>query len=59
MPDRPYIIDQIVSVKLIIARIKALVLKITGKFFDTPELVIAGLLRRYFVLIGKVRFIET
>lgn len=59
MPDRPYVIDQMISAKSIAARVEALAREITTHFHGTDKLVVVGLLRGSFVFIADlVREIE-
>ena len=59
MPDRPYVIDQMISAKAIAARVEALAREITAHFKGTDKLVVVGLLRGSFVFIADlVREIE-
>lgn len=59
MPDRPYVIDQLISAKSIAARVEALAREITAHFKGTDKLVVVGLLRGSFVFIADlVREIE-
>ena len=59
MPDRPYVIDQMISAKAIAARVEALAREITTHFHGTDKLVVVGLLRGSFVFIADlVREIE-
>jgi hypoxanthine phosphoribosyltransferase len=59
MPDRPYVIDQMISAKSIAARVEALAREITAHFNGTDKLVVVGLLRGSFVFIADlVREIE-
>ena len=69
MPDRPYVIDRMISAKEIAARIEALALEIEAEYAETEKLVVVGLLRGSFVFIAdlvreldmtvEVDFIET
>ena len=69
MPDRPYVIDQMISAKRIAARIEALAREIGTDFGEVGKLVVVGLLRGSFVFIAdlvreldmvvEVDFIET
>ena len=59
MPDRPYVIDQMISAKSIAARVEGLAREITTHFHGTDKLVVVGLLRGSFVFIADlVREIE-
>ena len=69
MPDRPYVIDTMISAKAIAARIEELAREIEAEFADTNRLIVVGLLRGSFVFIAdlvrelnltvEVDFIET
>lgn len=69
MPDRPYVIDQMISAKSIAARIEDLACEIKDEFADADRLVVVGLLRGSFVFIAdlvreldmtvEVDFVET
>ncbi len=69
MPDRPYVIDRMISAKEIAARIEALADEIHAEFAGCGKLVVVGLLRGSFVFIAdlvreldmnvEVDFIET
>ena len=54
MPQRPYVIDQMISAKAIAARIEALSHEIEVEFSDTDKLVVVGLLRGSFVFIADL-----
>ncbi|SIS73143.1 hypoxanthine phosphoribosyltransferase [Phaeovulum vinaykumarii] len=54
MPDRAYVIDELISAKAIAARIEALAREITAEFADTDKLVVVGLLRGSFVFIADL-----
>ena len=54
MPDRPYVIDEMISAKSIAARIEALAREIRAEFADAEKLVIVGLLRGSFVFIADL-----
>ena len=43
MPQRPYVIDEMISAKAIAARVEALAKEITHAFRDTDKLVVVGL----------------
>ncbi|MFN4191720.1 MAG: hypoxanthine phosphoribosyltransferase [Tabrizicola sp.] len=59
MPERPYVIDLMISAKSIAARVEALAREITRYFEGTDKLVVVGLLRGSFVFIADlVREIE-
>ena len=54
MPNRPYVIDEMISAKTIAARIEALAKVIETEFADTDKLVVVGLLRGSFVFIADL-----
>ena len=54
MPDRPYVIDQMISAKSIAARIELLCQEIHDEFDGTDKLVVVGLLRGSFVFIADL-----
>lgn len=54
MPDRPYVIDQMISAKAIAARVEALAREITEHYKGTDKLVVVGLLRGSFVFIADL-----
>ncbi|MBS8225253.1 hypoxanthine phosphoribosyltransferase [Vannielia litorea] len=54
MPQRPYVIDQMISAKAIAARIEELARKIEAEFKGTDKLVVIGLLRGSFVFIADL-----
>ncbi|MCX7890381.1 MAG: hypoxanthine phosphoribosyltransferase [Rhodobacteraceae bacterium] len=54
MPDRPYVIDEMISAKAIAARVEALAREITAAFAGTDKLVVVGLLRGSFVFIADL-----
>jgi len=54
MPDRPYVIDQMISAKSIAARIEVLAVEIKQEFADSDQLVMVGLLRGSFVFIADL-----
>jgi len=54
MPDRPYVIDQMISAKSIAARIEDLAVEIEEEFSDCDQLVMVGLLRGSFVFIADL-----
>ncbi|WP_137700533.1 hypoxanthine phosphoribosyltransferase [Marimonas lutisalis] len=54
MPDRPYVIDEMISAKQIAARIEELCRAIRTEFADTDKLVVVGLLRGSFVFIADL-----
>ncbi|MCW1956040.1 hypoxanthine phosphoribosyltransferase [uncultured Lentibacter sp.] len=54
MPERPYVIDELISAKAIAARIEELSRAIKKEFKDTDKLVVVGLLRGSFVFIADL-----
>lgn len=54
MPERPYVIDEMISAKAIAARIEKLAGEIRHEFADTDKLVVVGLLRGSFVFIADL-----
>jgi len=54
MPQRPYVIDQMISAKSIAARVEALAREITTHFAGTDKLIVVGLLRGSFVFIADL-----
>ncbi|MGH1577104.1 hypoxanthine phosphoribosyltransferase [Planktotalea sp.] len=54
MPQRPYVIDQMISAKSIAARIEELSNEIEKEFDGTDKLVVVGLLRGSFVFIADI-----
>ncbi|WP_238366203.1 hypoxanthine phosphoribosyltransferase [Mesobacterium pallidum] len=54
MPDRPYVIDTMISAKAIAARIEELAREIEAEFAETGKLVVIGLLRGSFVFIADL-----
>lgn len=54
MPQRPYVIDQMISAKTIAARVEDLAAEITAHFRGTDKLVVVGLLRGSFVFIADL-----
>ncbi|KPP91077.1 MAG: hypoxanthine phosphoribosyltransferase HprT [Rhodobacteraceae bacterium HLUCCA08] len=54
MPQRPYVIDQMISAKSIAARIEALAREIKSEFSGADKLVVVGLLRGSFVFIADL-----
>jgi hypoxanthine phosphoribosyltransferase len=54
MPNRPYVIDQMISAKSIAARIEDLAVEIKQEFADSDQLVMVGLLRGSFVFIADL-----
>ena len=53
-PQKPYVIDEMISAKAIAARIEALAAEIRREFADTDKLVVVGLLRGSFVFIADL-----
>lgn len=54
MPQRQYVIDEMISAKAIAARVEALARDISTHFADTDKLVVVGLLRGSFVFIADL-----
>lgn len=54
MPERPYVIDRMISAKEIAARIEYLADEIRREFESTEKLVVVGLLRGSFVFIADL-----
>ena len=54
MPERRYVIDQLISAKRIAARVGTLAHEIEAHFADTDKLVVVGLLRGSFVFIADL-----
>ncbi len=54
MPERPYVIDQMISAKAIAARVEELAREITAHFHGTEKLVVVGLLRGSFIFIADL-----
>ncbi|WGW03127.1 hypoxanthine phosphoribosyltransferase [Tropicibacter oceani] len=54
MPQRPYVVDKMISAKAIAARIEDLSDLIEKEFSDTDKLVVVGLLRGSFVFIADL-----
>ena len=54
MPERPYVIDKMISAKQIAARIEVLAREIEKEFAGTSKLVVVGLLRGSFVFIADL-----
>lgn len=54
MPQRSYVIEQMISAKSIAARVEALAKEITGAFRGTDKLIVVGLLRGSFVFIADL-----
>jgi hypoxanthine phosphoribosyltransferase len=54
MPERPYVIDEMISAKAIAARIEELCREIRVEFSETDKLVVVGLLRGSFVFIADL-----
>jgi len=54
MPDRAYVIDEMISAKAIAARIEELCRDISREFRGTDKLVVVGLLRGSFVFIADL-----
>jgi len=54
MPQRPYVIDEMISAKAIAARVEALAKDITNAYRETDKLIVVGLLRGSFVFIADL-----
>lgn len=54
MPERPYVIDQMISAKSIAARVEELAREISVHFRGTDKLIVVGLLRGSFVFIADL-----
>ncbi|MBE3638466.1 hypoxanthine phosphoribosyltransferase [Mangrovicoccus algicola] len=54
MPERPYVIDQMISAKAIAARIEALAREIETTYAGVDKLVMVGLLRGSFIFIADL-----
>ncbi|MEM8957662.1 MAG: hypoxanthine phosphoribosyltransferase [Pseudomonadota bacterium] len=54
MSERPYVIDKMISAKMIAARIEALAREIESHYADVDKLVVVGLLRGSFVFIADL-----
>jgi hypoxanthine phosphoribosyltransferase len=54
MPQRAYVIDQMISAKAIAARVEALAREITAHYKGTDKLIVVGLLRGSFVFIADL-----
>ena len=54
MPERPYVIDELISAKTIAARIEDLSREIAEEFAGTDKLIVVGLLRGSFVFIADL-----
>ena len=54
MPDRPYVIDQMISAKAIAARVESLAQEIESFYAGTDKLIVIGLLRGSFVFIADL-----
>jgi hypoxanthine phosphoribosyltransferase len=54
MPQRPYVIDEMISAKQIAARIEELAAEIKAEYTETDKLVVVGLLRGSFVFIADL-----
>ena len=69
MPQRPYVIDELISAKAVAARVETLAREISEAYAGTDKLIVVGLLRGSFVFIAdlvreldlpvEVDFIET
>lgn len=54
MPQKPYVVDEMISAKSIAARVEALAKDISDHFQGTDKLVVVGLLRGSFVFIADL-----
>ncbi len=54
MPQRPYVIDQMISAKAIAARVEALAREIEAFYAGSDRLIVVGLLRGSFVFIADL-----
>src|SRR6201989_2162176 len=54
MPDKSYVIDEMISAKAIAARVEALAREISEFFKGTDKLVVVGLLRGSFIFIADL-----
>ncbi len=54
MPQRPYVVEQMISAKAIAAKIEELSRAIRSEFSETEKLVVVGLLRGSFVFIADL-----
>ena len=54
MPQRPYVIDQLISAKAIAARVEALAREIEAFYAGSERLIVVGLLRGSFVFIADL-----
>ena len=54
MPDKAYVIDQMISAKAIAARVESLAAQITKHYAGCDKLVVVGLLRGSFVFIADL-----
>lgn len=54
MPQRPYVIDQMISAKAIAARVEALARDISAFYAGSDRLIVVGLLRGSFVFIADL-----
>lgn len=54
MPDRPYVIDPLITAKAIAARVESLAHEIEAHYADTDKLIVIGLLRGSFVFIADL-----
>ena len=54
MPDKTYVIDELISAKAIAARIESLCRDIRQEFRNTDKLVVVGLLRGSFIFIADL-----
>jgi hypoxanthine phosphoribosyltransferase len=54
MPDRPYVIDKMISAKTIAARVEVLAREIEAAYAGSEKLIVVGLLRGSFVFIADL-----
>jgi len=54
MPQRPYLIDQMISAKAIAARVEGLAREITAFYAGSDRLIVVGLLRGSFVFVADL-----
>ncbi|GAA4217393.1 hypoxanthine phosphoribosyltransferase [Sagittula sp. NFXS13] len=54
MPERPYVVDEMITAKAIAARVEALSMEIEREFSNTDKLVVVGLLRGSFIFIADL-----
>ncbi|HTM76987.1 MAG TPA: hypoxanthine phosphoribosyltransferase [Devosia sp.] len=54
MTSKPYVVDELISAKVIAARVEALAKEIAVHYADTDKLVVVGLLRGSFIFIADL-----